>query len=136
MLVIETVKVNINKPQQSVYEFVSNTENLGKILPEQVEDFKGDSEMCVFQVKGLAKLGLQMLERNPTNNVIFKNTEKTPVKFTLKVLMESITEGECQVQMIFEGDVNPMMKMMLEKPLNNLFTSMSKKLEEVMNSVA
>jgi hypothetical protein len=36
--------------------------------------------------------------------------------------------------MIFNGDVNPMMKMMLEKPLNNLFTSMAKKLEEVMNA--
>jgi hypothetical protein len=134
MLTIETVKAIINKPSQLVYDFVSNSENLGKILPEQVECFKGDTEMCVFEVKGLAKIGLQIEERCPIEFVLFKNTDKTPVKFTLKVNIEKTSDTTCAAQMIFNGDVNPMMKMMLEKPLNNLFTSMAKKLEEVMNA--
>ncbi len=134
MLVIETEKKQINKSAKDVYEFVSNSLNLGKILPEQVENFKGDSEMCVFEVKGLAKLGLQIQERIPTNTVIYKNTEKTPVKFTLKVNIVALSESSCTSNIIFEGDVNAMMKMMIEKPLNNLFTSMANKLEVVMNN--
>ena len=134
MLVIETEKKQINKSAQDVYDFVSNSLNLGKILPEQVENFKGDTEMCVFEVKGLAKLGLQILERNPISAVVYKNTEKTPVKFTLKVNIVALSDNTCNSYMVFEGDVNAMMKMMIEKPLNNLFTSMANKLEVVMNN--
>jgi hypothetical protein len=134
MLLIETTKAHIKKSTNEVYQFISNTQNLGKILPEQVENFKGDTEMCVFEVKGLAKLGLQIETRNPTSSVVFRNTEKTPVKFTLEVMIETVSESECNTQLIFNGDVNSMMKIMIEKPLNNLFTSMAKKLEDIMNA--
>jgi hypothetical protein len=133
MLVIETIKANIKQSAQSVYEFVSNSENIGKILPEQVQNFKGDFESCVFEVKGLSKIGLQIETRVPIEKVVYKNTEKTPVKFTLHVQIEATKNNECNTQLIFNGDVNPMMKMMLEKPLNNLFSGMAKKLEEIMN---
>jgi carbon monoxide dehydrogenase subunit G len=135
MLKLETNKANINKPSTAVYNFISNTQNLGALLPEQVENFKGDEDMCVFEVKGLAKLGLQILARNPHSSVVFKNTEKTPVKFTLNVEIIPVSDNQCTAQLIFEGDVNPMMKMMIEKPLNNLFSGMASKLEQVMNQL-
>lgn len=133
MLTIETNKANINKASTDVFNFISHTANLEKLLPEQVQNFKGDSEMCVFEVKGLAKLGLQIQSRNPHHSVVFQNTEKTPVKFTLHVNIVPVNDSQCTAQLVFEGDVNPMMKMMIEKPLNNLFSGMSAKLEEVMN---
>ena len=134
MLTLETSKVEINKSSQQVFDFVSLASNLEQLLPEQVENFKGDENMCVFEVKGLAKLGLQIDSRKPVENVIYKNTEKTPVKFTLKVNIVPSNDNQCSAQLIFDGDVNPMMKMMIEKPLNNLFSGMAAKLEKVMNT--
>jgi hypothetical protein len=49
-------------------------------------------------------------------------------------MIETVSESECNTQLIFNGDVNSMMKIMIEKPLNNLFTSMAKKLEDIMNA--
>jgi hypothetical protein len=54
---------------------------------------------------------------------------KTPFPFSLTLRIQAIDENTCTGYLHFDGQVNTFLKMMVEKPLTNLFNYMSEKLK-------
>ena len=56
---------------------------------------------------------------------------KVPFTFNLDILLEEQSADQTHIQMIFKGDINAFMKMMVEKPLRNFFNMLVDKAAEL-----
>lgn len=118
---IESEKTLINKSQAEVFSFLSDFNNYKVLMPEQVVDWKSTTDECSFTIKGMASLGMKMAEKKPESEIKIIKNGKAPFDFELYCMIESSGENQnqCYLQLIFDADLNPFLKMMAEKPLKN-----------------
>lgn len=126
---IDSTQVSVNTDIQTVYGFLMNMENLIHILPkDNISDFTADTTSCSFKVQGGFSIPLTRTESTEFTEIKLKSGEKAPFPFHLTIHLTdkgTTTDG----YIAFDGEVNMFLKMMVEKPLTNLFNYMSTKLQ-------
>ena len=128
---IESKHVEIARPAQDVYTFLQDMNNFQQLLPQdRISDWKSDGTSCSFKVAGAATIGLQLDGGTAPNHVRLKSTERSPFPFTLDVHLDG-TNGSTQAYQVFEADLNPFIKMMVESPLRNLFDHIADRMVEI-----
>jgi carbon monoxide dehydrogenase subunit G len=127
---IESQRVTVAAKNDEVFEFLSSPENIHELLPQdKVSDFKSDEKSCSFKVQGGFTITLVQDELTPHNRIKMISGEKSPFPFELTIHIEDI-DAETVGYISFDGEVNSFLKMMVQKPLTNLFNYMSVKLKE------
>ncbi|GAB5416158.1 MAG: hypothetical protein Crog4KO_12580 [Crocinitomicaceae bacterium] len=125
---IKADNVVVNADQASVRAFLGDSNNMEHLLPmDKISDFKATRDECSFKVQGGITISLIQDGDNGSNELYMKSGEKSPFPFRLTILMNdkgATTEGH----IAFDGEVNAFLKMMVERPLSNLFNYMSKQL--------
>jgi carbon monoxide dehydrogenase subunit G len=126
---IESDKTLINKSPSEVFSFLSDFNNYKSLMPEQVVDWKSTNEECSFTIKGMASLGMKIKEKKPTSEIIIVKNGKAPFDFELHCVINPSGENQnqCFLQLFFDADLNPLLKMMAEKPLKNFLNLLVKK---------
>ena len=130
MSLIESEAVTINKSDEEIFKFISDFTNFSSIMPPQVQDVKITEDSCSFSIQGMPTVNLKIYERIPFSIVKMK-AEDGKLPFTLSCSLKSINKTQCIAQFHFEADLNPMMKMMVAKPLANFLNLLSEKLKEI-----
>lgn len=87
-------------------------------MPEQVTNWKSTSDECSFTINGMATLGMKLTEKTPNSLVKAVKHGQAPFDFTLSCHIDDKGESS-EVQLVFDADLNPMLKMMAERPLTN-----------------
>ncbi|MDG1332245.1 MAG: hypothetical protein P8P74_07935 [Crocinitomicaceae bacterium] len=127
---INSNTVIVSAPQQDVFSFLKDANNLIHLLPQdKISDFKSTTDDCSFKVQGGVIISLIHDGHEGTDKIFMKSGEKSPFPFKLTILTGAKAE-ETEGRIDFDGEVNMFLKMMVEKPLTNLFNYMSKKLQE------
>lgn len=122
MTTIETKKEISPNNIKKIFDFLGDMNNFEQLMPkDKIEKWQSSSEDCEFTIKGMARIGLKKESEEKPNKIIISSFGKVPFTFTLTIHLNPEGEDETQVQLIFEGDINPFMKMMVEKPLKNFF---------------
>jgi hypothetical protein len=120
MLVIQTPNQKLAASQEVVYAYMSDMNNLQHLMPEQVTNWKSDIDACSYTIKGMADIGMRITARKPSDQIEIHSEGKGPFSFSLLISIWS--EGsQSFAGLKFEGDVNPFLSMMVEKPLSNFF---------------
>ncbi|HOP42567.1 MAG TPA: hypothetical protein PLA11_03545 [Flavobacteriales bacterium] len=128
---IESKQVEIAKPAGELYDFLQDMTNFGQLLPqERISDWKADAGECSFKVQGAATIGLKLDGGSRPDHVRMKATDRSPFPFTLDVHLKE-EEGRTRAWQEFNADLNPFIKMMVEKPLKNLFDHIADRMAEV-----
>ncbi len=128
---IDSKEVEIAKPAQELYDFVKDMNNFQQLLPqERISEWKSDGTSCSFKVQGAATIGLQLEGGTPPNLLKLKATERSPFPFTLDVHLNE-DGGVTKVSQVFEADLNPFTKMMVEKPLKALFDHIADRMKAI-----
>lgn len=131
MAKIESKEVTVNAPIQEVYDYLLNINNLQHLMPEdKVEKWESTEDSCSFQIKGLAKIGMRKESSQEPEKIHLVSEGKNPFEFTLDIMFTA-ADQQTKSKMIFDADVNPFMKMMIDKPLTNFFNMLAEKLVEV-----
>lgn len=130
MVIITSDTVSINKPAKGVFDFLADLNNLKQIMPEQVEKWTSSVDECHFTVKGMASLGLKVVERVPDSKIALTRNGNAPFEYTITC---NIAENgvKSNVHMVFESDMNMMLKMMAERPLTNFLNMLVHNLEKL-----
>lgn len=114
-----SVKV-IPYSQERVYNKLSDLSNLETIkdrLPQdKVQDLNFDSDTLSFSVPPVGQLTLQIVEREPCKCVKLATTN-SPLPFNMWIQLVATGEEECKVKVTIGMDINPFMKAMVQKPL-------------------
>jgi hypothetical protein len=128
---IESEKKIVAKSQKETYEFLQHVENFEKLMPEGIEKFEMLSEESfLFQLKGMPAIKLKLDKTEPHHLVVLAAaSDKLP--FTLKGEIEAINDNESEVQLIFEGEFNSMMAMMIKNPIKKFITTLSENLNTI-----
>ena len=114
-----SVKV-IPYSQERVYSKLSDLSNLEAIkdrLPQdKVQDLSFDSDTLSFSVSPIGQLTLQIVEREPSKCIKLATTN-SPIPFNMCIQLVATGEEECKVKVTIGMDINPFMKAMVQKPL-------------------
>lgn len=128
---IESDKSEINKPASEIFHFLTDFNNFQKLMPPQVTNWKSTAEECSFTISGMASIGMKIVEKTPHSQIKISSNGKVPFDFTLNVNLTETNSSQTTGQIVFESDLNPMMAMMVEKPLRNFFNVLAGKMKEV-----
>jgi carbon monoxide dehydrogenase subunit G len=128
---IESVKSEINKPASEIFSFLTNFNNFQKLMPPQVTNWQNTENDCSFTLSGMATIGMKIVDKTPNSLIKVSSNGKVPFDFTLDILFTETSPTQCIGQFIFDADLNPMMKMMVEKPLGKFFNLLAEKLKEI-----
>jgi len=128
---IESDKALIDKEQKNIFDFLSDFNNFGKLMPEQVTNWQSNADECSFTISGMANLGMKIAEKRPSDYIRVVKNGEAPFDFTMECLMKESAPGKTEVQLALEANLNPMMKMMVAKPLTNFLNMLVEKLKEL-----
>lgn len=125
-----SVKV-IPYSQESVYGKLSDLSNLEAIkgsLPEdKVKDLSFDSDTLSFNAAPVGQLTLKIVEREPSKCIKLETTN-SPLPFNLWIQLAPTTDQECKLKLTIGMELNPFMKAMVQKPLEEGLEKMAEML--------
>ena len=114
-----SVKV-IPYSQERVYDKLADLSNLESIkdrLPQdKVKDMSFDTDTLSFIVDPVGQLTLKIIEREPCKCIKFE-TINSPLPFNMWIQIVSSADEECKLKITIGLDINPFMKAMVQKPL-------------------
>jgi len=107
-------------PQQSVYNMLSDLNNIDKVrdrIPEdKLKDFSFDTDSITISGSPVGELRLHIIERQEPKCIKFE-TEQSPIPFHLWIQMLPVTETTSKMKLTIEAELNPFIKGMVSKPL-------------------
>ena len=110
----------IKSPQQKVYDALSNLQNLEPIrdrLPEdKIQDFTFDNDSVSVNVPPVGSIALQIIEREEPKTIKFESVN-SPIAFNLWIQLLPLTEETCKMKLTIKAELNPFIKGMVAKPL-------------------
>lgn len=128
MAVIESKKVELQSNQQEVFDFVSDLTNLKELLPQdKISEWHGEKDRCSFKVAGAYKVGLKHKTLEAPGRILLESDD-SPIDFDLDISINDLG-GKTEASMVSDLKVNAFMKMMVEKPLKNLFDYIADQLQ-------
>ncbi|MDY0781132.1 SRPBCC family protein [Tenacibaculum sp. IB213877] len=127
---IEGNTITVKKSAKDLYEFLTNLENFEQLMPEEKEKFEVDGESFIFGLKGMPEIRLVMKEKTEYSNVTL-GAASSKLPFTLAANIDEVAENESKVQLKFESSFNPMMAMMVKKPLTKFIETLTENLEKL-----
>lgn len=118
---ISEIKINDNL----LFEKLCIIENFKKIMPENVSKFEIlDSDSFIFSLKGMPAIKLVIGEKKAPS-LITLNSSESKISFSLKAELKKIDDDNCTFSIQFNGDLNPMIQMMVKTPLQSFINDLS-----------
>ena len=113
---IKTIPFNADR----IFPMLSDLNNLEgvkeRIPQDKIKDFEFDSNSCSFAVDPVGKLTFEIIEREPNKTIKF-NTKNSPIPLTVWIQLKEIAEGDTKLKLTAKADLNPFIKPMVSKPL-------------------
>lgn len=132
MTEFKSTPVEISSRAESIFTFLDDFNNFEVLLPEQVTDWQATKDSCSFVIQGMANLKLLKGSKTEFNYISYISEGKKPFAFSLHFHIDENSENITKTQIIFKADLNPMLKMMASRPLQNLVNIIAEKLKEKM----
>ncbi|NDV83919.1 SRPBCC family protein [Bacteroides sp. 51] len=108
--------------QERVYDKLSDLNNLesvkDRIPADKVQDMSFDQDTLTFNVSPVGEITLRIIEREPHKCIKFETT-KSPMPLMLWIQIVPVSEEECKMRLTVDVDINPFMKGMIQKPLQD-----------------
>ncbi len=128
---IESEKVEVNNSSENIFNYLSDFNNFKQLMPPQVTNWTSTTEDCSFTINGMATIGMKIIDKTPFTKITISSNGKVPFEFKLFVLITGTGANSCIGQLVFESELNMMMKMMVEKPLTNFFNMLAQKMKDI-----
>jgi len=122
---LESPKVTVQKSAPTLFDLLSDVKNFEKLMPENIAKFEviGD-DVFIFGLKGMPEIKLKMKEKIAPNKIVLgAASDKLP--FTLVADINSVSDNSSDVQLLFEGEFNAMMAMMIKGPISKFIETLA-----------
>ena len=114
--------------EDRVYALLSDLSNLERIrdrVPQdKIKDLVFDSDSCSFAIDPVGKIRFEIVEREPYKTIKFTTTN-SPVPVFLWIQLKQVAEGDTRLRMTVRADLNPFIKPMVSKPLQEALDKIS-----------
>ena len=122
---LESKKVTVEKTASYLFEALCDVRNFEKLMPESIAKFEvTDADSFIFGLRGMPEIKLQIMEKTPNSEIVLgAASEKLPFKFTATI--DSLSDSSSEVQLLFEGEFNAMMAMMVKDPITKFIETLA-----------
>jgi hypothetical protein len=123
----------INFEVDKVYDRLSDLRNIGNLLnPEKlreakdkipggpdihIENFQATENECSFDIKSFGNVGLTILEKESNKSIKLTGSKSVPFDFYCWIQFLPIGTESCKIRITLHAELNPMVKMIVNKPL-------------------
>lgn len=122
---LESKDTVVNKPVEELFGYVDNLEKLKEIMPDNVTKFEAKDNGFVFAIKG-APMDIALdIKEKITNEKIVLTSANPSLDFELVINLHGLNASQTMVKTVFDGRFNPMIKMMVQKPLQKFIDDMA-----------
>ena len=128
---LESPKVTVEKTASYLFEALCDVTNFEKLMPDSIAKFEvTDAESFIFGLKGMPEIKLRMKDKTPNSKIVLgAASDKLP--FTLIANIEEISDSSAAVQLVFEGEFNAMMAMMVKGPITKFIETLSENMSKL-----
>ena len=122
---LESQKVTVKKSSEYMFNALSQVKNFKKLMPDNISKFEVlDENAFIFGLKGMPEIKLKMKEKMPNSQIVLgAASDKLP--FTLTANIIEIATEETQIQLLFDGEFNAMMAMMIKAPISKFIETLT-----------
>ena len=126
---LNTPKITVKKTSEDLYHFLTDFKNFEQIMPENTDKFEITDDGFLFALKGMPTIKLKLNEKTPHSKIVLGSaSEQFPFTLTANIENENT---DAKVNFDFEGKFNPMISMMVKKPLQKFIDALSTNLEKL-----
>ena len=117
---------HLNISDTTLFEKLCAIENFKLIMPENISKFEIlDQSTLIFSLKGMPPIKL-IFGKKHSPSLITLNSSESKINFSLSAHIKKIDENSCEFSLEFNGDLNPMIQMMVKTPLQSFINDLSK----------
>ncbi|WP_353779812.1 SRPBCC family protein [Winogradskyella sp. 3972H.M.0a.05] len=121
---LESPKVTLNKSPQEVFDFLSDVKNFESLMPENISKFEVlEEDTFLFALKGMPEIVLKKKEAEAPNKIVL-GAAGGKLDFSLTANIQASGDNGSDVQLVFSGDFNPMMAMMIKGPIGKFIETL------------
>lgn len=124
----------VSGSQERVYARLSDLTNLesmkDKIPADKIQDLVFDSDTLSFSMSPVGKVTLRIVEREPCKCIKFE-TAQSPLPFNLWIQLVPVSDAECKMKLTIKAEINPFIKGMIQKPLQDGLEKMADLLSKI-----
>ena len=113
----------VDHSTEQLFSKLSSIETYEGLMPEGATFSKIDDSRFRFKLGGMPEIGLTIGDKQPNESIVLTSSSDK-ISFSLRGQLTKIAETQSSVQLHFEGDFNPMMAMMVKKPLTQFMESL------------
>lgn len=121
----------LSKPVETVFASLSDIVNFKTLMPDNLAKFEVvNPDTFRFALSGMPEIALQLQEKTPPSQLRY-SAAGGAIPFTLTVhIQPGETAGNekntSRIYFVFEGQLNPMMAMMVKNPITHFIETLSK----------
>lgn len=127
---LQSPKIVVNHSQKIVFDFLSDLNNFKQLMPLSLEFFESNATSFSFKLNGLPKVFMKIKEKRPNHQVLLE-ANGGRFEFELLCNINKVNETQSEIEFLFEGTFNSLMKMMVKQPLQNLLKTFSDKIASI-----
>ena len=129
MLKIQSEEVTSKANIIQVHTFLTNLNNFKNLFPEdKISDWVSNKDKFSLKIQKMYTLELEKVEVK-ADYIKLSSGENASVKFDMKINLTEVNAENTTAQILCNIDINPILKAMVSKPLNELFNYMANKIE-------
>ena len=120
----------IEQNQKVVYDYLSDFDNLSHYVNEgllskinekvpqiAITDFESDQDSCRFQVSGMGKAEIRIIDREPESTIKISSSGGLPIGVTLWIQLLEDSPSQTRMRLTLHAEMNVMIKMMVNRKL-------------------
>jgi len=112
-----------------VFDFITDLRNFGRFVQgDTISDWHAEKESCSFRVSMLGTVSVRLLKKSNTR-VIYQGDALSTNDFTIDVSISDEAQESADVRLLLSASLNPIMKMMAEKPVRQFLETLMQEIE-------
>ena len=128
---LQSKKVSVQKSGPQICEYMSEVGNYKELMPENISKFEVlDDKSFVFGLKGMPEIALEVTKVDSPHTVVL-GAKDSKFPFTLTAGITPETDQTSSVELLFDGEFNAVMAMMIKGPITKFIDTLASNLENL-----
>jgi hypothetical protein len=112
------------------FSFITDLRNFGRFVREgTISNWQADRDSCSFNVSAIGKVSVRLIEKTSGQKVVYQGDALSKNDFTINVDLSGSSLGPADVKIYLNASLNPVMKMMADKPIRQFMELLMQEIE-------
>jgi carbon monoxide dehydrogenase subunit G len=127
----ESREGEISYSEEVIYRFITDIRNFERFIPaDSVKNWMATDDTCSFEISYGGMTRISITQKKPYYEVNYAGRGFQNTEFFFKINIIKRLEKKTAVKVVFQAALNPMLKMIVAKPLETFLEKMITEMEK------